>query len=576
MPPRTMHEAWRDAMADAQACACWLNCYLREFAGPAGEVDPRYAGFDRPGAGQGEPAWLRIGLPGGARLCIRLAHRDALGRCRFASAPYLKRGGEAWHRLDANALALCLLTALGGAHGPDPRLLAQSRNSVAVTAALLERAGHARRHGDVLLDAEQSMLWGHPLHPTPKSREGVPMAALLDCAPEARGAFRLFWFRIEPSLLRVSGTGPGDTLARLSGRDDAYPCHPWEAARLLAMPSLRQPIAQGHIAPLGALGEKVFPTSSVRTLYHPALDYFLKCSVHVRLTNCVRKNAWYELESAIALDRLLEGEWRALAAAVPGFEVLREPAATTLDFSTAGVDAPQARALLESFGILYRRNLPPEIRAAWRPQVAGALFTLDHEGRSVAAALLRPLARRHGRARATLRWFEAYAGLLLEGTWSALFEHGIVLEPHLQNTLLGLRDGWPARMWVRDMEGIKLTPSHWPDQRLGELPAQVRQSLRYTATQGWNRVAYCTLVNNLGEAVFHLAAGDRALEARLWRCVGAIARDWQRRHGTQPLLQALLAGAPLPAKNNLTLRLHGQADRHAGYTLLPSPLAAAP
>uniref|UniRef100_UPI0025EA668E IucA/IucC family protein n=1 Tax=uncultured Xanthomonas sp. TaxID=152831 RepID=UPI0025EA668E len=302
MSPLPMHDPWYDSLAQAQAITCWLNCYLREVALDRGLADFDYRGLDRPGIAAAGERWLRLRLPSGATLCVRLAHADRLGRCRFASAPYLKADGRPWHCLDAEALVRLLLQELSeGEHAPNLELLAQSANSIAITAQLLRQADAAQPTGEALIDAEQSMLWGHAFHPTPKSREGVPLEQVLACAPEARSAFPLFWFRIDPRLYRAQGDDVRATLAQAGGGADLYPCHPWEAERVLAHPLLRQAQARGWIEPLGERGLALRPTSSVRTLYHAELDHFLKLSVHVRLTNCVRKNAWYELVSATAL-----------------------------------------------------------------------------------------------------------------------------------------------------------------------------------------------------------------------------------------------------------------------------------
>ncbi|RBJ93413.1 iron transporter, partial [Xanthomonas oryzae pv. oryzae] len=533
----------------------------RECAIPQHAADFNYRGLDRPGPRVAEQRWLRIDLGQTGALCVRIACADRLGRCRFASTPFLKSAGKPWHSLDADALARCLLQTLAGTQTVNPELIAQSANSVAITAALLRQAHTATTTGEAMIDAEQSMLWGHALHPTPKSREGVDLDRVLACAPEARASFQLFWFHIDPRLLRMQGRDVRASLKQLSGSDDLYPCHPWEAQRLLDAPLLRTLQARGLMTPVGPLGDALRPTSSVRTLYHPELAYFLKCSVHVRLTNCVRKNAWYELESAVALTELLAPSWRALAAQVPGFDVMLEPAATSLevaqvDHALHAADPLAARALSESFGILYRQTISAVQRARWQPQVAAALFTCDAQGHSVCAARMQALGSAHiDRQKRTVLWFCAYAGLLLDGVWSALFQHGIALEPHLQNTVIGFADGWPTRVWIRDLEGTKLLAHHWPAARLHNVGERARQSLYYTPEQGWNRVAYCALVNNLAEAIFHLTEGNAALEARLWQCVGEIAARWQQRHGAQSALQGLLDGAPLPGKNNLGTRL---------------------
>jgi siderophore synthetase component len=393
---------------------------------------------------------------------------------------------------------------------------------------------------------------------------------VLDASPEARTHIPLYWFRIDPRLLRGYGRDVRATLAQVAGAANLYPCHPWEAQRLLAQPLMRHAIEQGWIAPVGEVGHALYPTSSVRTMYHPELEYFLKLSIHVRLTNCVRKNAWYELESAVALTALLAPSWQEVRTRQPGFDIMPEPAATTLDFSPLTDDADALRDMTESFGMLYRENLSVLQRQHYQPQVAGAVFTVDRHGASVCRQLVQSLGGHY--ARTAQQWFEAYASLLLDGVWLAFFEQGIILEPHLQNTVIGFERGLPARVWVRDLEGTKLVDSVWPESRLGALSARARASVQYPAALGWKRVAYCALVNNLAEAIFHLAGNDAALEQRLWFSIADMAARWQRRHGYQPLLQGLIDGDALPSKNNLRTRLFKRADRDSDYTDLPSPI----
>jgi len=570
-----MLEQWYAAQADAQAITCWLNCYLREFALPRAQADLDYRGLDRPaGLALSEGPLLRIDFAqSGYALCILLGHGSRLGRCTYTSAPYLKAAGEAWRCADARATIHFLLERLAPECGFNAELLAQCDNSIEITRHLLEHSAAATATGDALIDAEQGMLWGHALHPTPKSREGVPLEQMLACSPELRGEVPLYWFRIDPALLRTLGRDVRTTLAKVAGEEHLYPCHPWEAERVLAHPLLREARERGLIEPLGTLGMPLRPTSSVRTMYHAELDYFLKMSIHVRLTNCVRKNAWYELESAVAMTELLEPLWRDIGERVPGFGVLPEPAATTLDFSAVGGDADAHRELAESFGILYRDNPAALVRERYHPQVAGALFTHDRQGASVCKAMLRSSASSANYARTATAWFEAYAGLLLDGVWLAFFKHGIVLEPHLQNTVIGFDRGMPSRVWVRDLEGTKLVRERWPEQQLQGLSERARQSVHYGQELGWKRVAYCALVNNLAEAIFHLADGDATLEERLWTCIGIIAQRWQERFGAQPLLQGLLEGEALPSKNNLRTRLFKRADRDSDYTYLPNPIS---
>jgi len=582
MSPHVMRDQWYDALAQSQAIACWLNCYLREFALPAGEVDIDTSHADDPVAlGHAGGTGLRIRFPeAGYAIAVRTGRMSRLGRCDYISAPYLKRPGEPWRCADATGLVHFLLERVAPAVGFNAELLAQSVNSVDITRRLLARGLDKVASGDSLLDAEQAMIWGHAMHPTPKSREGVPVEDVLACSPEAGTRFPLYWFRVDAGLRKRYGMDVDATLLRAAGGEALYPCHPWEVERVLANPAFQAARAQGLIEPVGERGLALGPTSSVRTMYHADLDYFLKLSIHVRLTNCVRKNAWYELESAVALTRLLAPVWADVRRRVRGFDVLTEPAATTLDFGTASEDADAVRELTESFGMLYRDTLDGATRTRYRPAVAGALFATDRHGERPCEAMVREHAERAGLhyTAAAERWFDSYAALLLDGVWLAFFEHGVVLEPHLQNTVLGFENGLPTRVWVRDLEGTKLSDDAWAGPRLADMSPRARDSLLYPRDLGWKRVAYCALINNLGEAIFHIASGAGAgaafdqLEQRLWQVVGGIARRWGQRFGAESLLDALVDGADLPSKNNLRTRLFRRADRESDYTALPSPL----
>ncbi|MCY1407472.1 hypothetical protein D9M71_227750 [compost metagenome] len=82
-------------------------------------------------------------------------------------------------------------------------------------------------------------------------------------------------------------------------------------------------------------------------------------------------------------------------------------------------------------------------------------------------------------------------------------------------------------------------------------------------------------MNNLGEAIFHLADGQAALEQRLWQRVGQQLEQLCEELGHPEPLRGLCAGAALPSKENFMTRLMQRADRDAGYTTLPNPFCGA-
>jgi siderophore synthetase component len=563
-----------DGEAQRHAIECLLNCYLREYAMPRNEANLDYQAQDLPmSLRQVNGRCICIHLPSG-RLVVRIARASLLGRCHYVSAPYFKGNNQSWRPLHATELARLLCTPLSGAERVG-EMLQQVANSLQITRTFLRHARPANESTDSLLASEQHQLWGHALHPTPKSREGISHDDLLACSPEVGARFLLHWFKVDPTLIRHQGEDPRSTLRQLSGRDNAYPCHPWEVARVLADPLVQRAQQQGLLEYLGPLGQAMYPTSSVRTLYHPEMAYFMKFSMHVRLTNCVRKNAWYELDSAVALTRLLGPIMDELARQQPGFMLMPEPSATSLDLSVLGT-LEEAREVTECFGIVYRQNLAVADREHYQPQVAMALFTWDQQGRSVCRQQVQRYADNAGLSieQATLSWLQAYADQLLGGVLYCLFSQGVVLEPHLQNTLIGFaEDGLPSQVWIRDLEGTKLVPEIWPAERLSALDERTRQSVYYSAQKAWQRVGYCALVNNLGEAIFHLANGSSALEQQLWARIGDLLHRQSARLGHPPELRELCAGGPFPSKENFMTRLMMRADREAGYTSLHSPLA---
>jgi siderophore synthetase component len=159
----------------------------------------------------------------------------------------------------------------------------------------------------------------------------------------------------------------------------------------------------------------------------------------------------------------------------------------------------------------------------------------------------------------------------------AFFGHGVVLEPHLQNVLIGVdSSGWPVQAIFRDLEGTKLVASRHGALLAGLAPG-IARGLAYDDRRGWDRVAYCLLVNHLAEVAAAIAdrqPGEPAWEHELWRLARQVLTDAADEHGWPPQLRAVLAGVPLPAKANLRLRWARGADRDAGYVRVPNPLRA--
>ncbi|GHB01393.1 IucA/IucC family protein [Streptomyces chryseus] len=548
--------------ADEAVAHTLLNCLLREVSGPEHQTAVA--------AGR-----LLVRLPRcGVLLRVALRRTSLLGAHRF-TGPVTERRGGAWTEIGWRRLADCAHAELSlrtGAHNEEfLEQVASSHRGVRAALAAGPRPAVAGRHRTYLA-SEQSLLLGHRFHPTPKARGGDP-GAWASYAPEAGASFPLRRLAVREELIAEESAEPGaagplDRLRDGTGPVPAgyrlLPAHPWQYGLLREHPALRAATARGDIVDLGEGGAPFAATASVRTLYDG--ETFLKFSLNVRITNCVRKSAAYELAGAVALTRLLRPALADLAARFPGAALLREPAYRSLALpGPGGVPDP---GLLEGFGVIVREGLARRQLPGTTALLAAAVADEYPTGPGHISHLVGGAGPRFA-----LDWWEAYLGLLLPPVLAAYFDHGVVLEPHLQNVVVCVDDdSMPAQVLLRDLEGVKLLPEHHADA-LAALPAEVAGPLTYDAERGWDRVVYCLLVNHVAEMLAALADLYPDTEPALWAQVRATLRDHAGRHGCPPRLAALLAGVPLPAKANLLTRWERKADREAGYVRLPSPLA---
>ncbi|GAA0676938.1 IucA/IucC family protein [Streptomyces malaysiensis subsp. malaysiensis] len=568
--PMTSSPAATMASADHATAHTLLNCLLREVSGP--ERQSVVA-----------DGWLRLRLPRcGVLLRVGLRRASLIGAHRFTGPVSEQRDG-AWAEVSWRELAERVQRELQLRTGVrNDEFLDQVASSHAGMTAALEARGErsappaaadTTAH-DAYLASEQSLLFGHRFHPTPKARTGSA-DSWSRFAPEAGARFPLHHLAVRQEYVREESARPG-ALAALDrqggqrGQDGQgavpegfrlLPAHPWQYAMLREHRVLRAALARGEVLDLGPGGAEFAPTASVRTLYD-GRD-FLKFSLNVRITNCLRKNADYELSGAVALTRLLEPVAADLAARFPGCELLREPAYRTLDLGGE-------RQLIEGFGVIVREGLAARLR----PGLTALLAAAVADEYPTSGAQISRLLPDVGPDRLSA-WWRAYLDLLVPPVLAAYFDHGVVLEPHLQNVVIGVdpADGTPRQVLFRDLEGTKLVPEHHA-AALAALPEAVARPLTYERERGWDRVVYCLLVNHVAEMVAALADRCPGLEPALWSAVRRVLCERSAAHDHPPALRALVAGVPLPAKANLLTRWARRADRHAGYVRIASPLAS--
>ncbi|MFI9819544.1 IucA/IucC family protein [Streptomyces sp. NPDC052013] len=506
-PPADDDASTNDTLAgraDALAAVPLLNCLLREVAEPLEDGD-RHRTYRLPGVDR----LLRV------RGTRRPTHPEV-----FAAG--------AWHRIGHVELVKLAAEELrrhtGVSNHELPGEMIDSRDAVA---ALLAARARATPPDDPYLRSEQSLVTGHTHHPAPKARGGGPAACWLPYAPEAYARFPLTLLALREDTL----VDEGDTTAldRLGSAPPGYrllPAHPWQLD--LASRDLAPAFADGRLLRLGTTTSPVWPTAAIRTVYAPEHDLFCKFSLDVRITNDIRRLWRHDLLRLRATDAAV---CRAFAAFDGTAAWLSDRGHRTADFA------------YEQLAVVVRDGLRGRLLPGATPYLAAALVE-GFDGNPLAAT---------GDPAA---WWEAYLTQVVPPVLTAFAGHGVVLEAHLQNTLIALdATGTPVQALFRDAEGVKLLRGAAGTAGLPEVSREA----------GWERLVYCLVVNHLAEIAAALAELHPGLDP--WPAV----RRELARHDL-PEAAALLTAPTLPGKTNLLLRWTGADGAAARYRPLPNPL----
>jgi siderophore synthetase component len=613
-PSETTSGATRTSRAHDAAVAAatetMLNCYMRE----GGEWRPVPA-QDVPGLAQPGDTHLAA-LPFEdlrSMLLVGITHLSPTHRHRFRMPVSIAVAGGNPVAVTLDTVAGMLVDELGETHmgdepttrehrGPDPTaILNRIRASIRAVSSFL-----AAREDDIdelwsaaplrFIDSEQAQLLGNVLHPAPKSRSEMSDEQLMAYAPETAARFQLHWLAVAASLVEHdSATGtPAPQLVEALLRDDPQvdgaaldaaleglgervlvPIHPWELDHLRAHDAVVGALIEdGQIVDLGPLGTPVTPTTSVRTVYNADWPFQLKLSLHVRVTNTLRVTQPLDLRRGVATARLLRSEVGTRAAELaPDFVLLQEPAYLAVR---------HGGELINGLSVILRDN-------RWHGEAgedATALTTLtqDHPfgGDSRLAAIVAAIAEREGRERGDVarEWFGRYAELMLVALVRLYADIGLTLEPHQQNVVLELEDGWPVRAVYRDAQGIFHRQAAHDDLVAVAPDSAGGPESVFPEALADQRLVYYPFLNNALGVVNALGVAGAIDEMALLADLKALLERERERGGRYPmtLLDRLLDDRTWPCKANLTTRMHdtnelpGDIAGNASYVDLLNPL----
>ncbi|WP_261385924.1 IucA/IucC family protein [Tateyamaria omphalii] len=517
-----------------------------------------------------------------ARLRAEVTYWSLVGPHDFGTVTIFDQTVKMWRPAHpAQVITMLLMECEARISGADSNGMLELMRRVLNSYDQISKLGqNARGPSASFLSAEQGLHFGHWLHPTPKSREGMTDWQQAVYAPEFRNSFQLHYFAADNTLVEAGSADaqsthalladiPGLALDDIGPDETVIPLHPLQAQAMLLRPEVQALIAAGHLRNLGLRGGKFAATSSVRTVYASDYRWMLKFSLPVKITNSHRVNLHHELEAGVVMARLL----KKIGPLSPRFQIINDPAFVTLslpDCSESG------------FEVIFREN--PFMGQAGDGVVTIAALTADPlpGQHSLLSRSVMDLSRRENSlpSKIALRWFKAYLDCAVRPALDLYERWGIALEAHQQNSLLDIGSGLPTRAFFRDNQGYYVADTLL--DTLSGLEPSLRniKALCFAEAEINERYCYYLIVNQVFSIISRLGRDGLADESALvtrFRAflqeVGTLAKG-----PAAGFVKFVLNADHLPAKGNLLTRLHDvdelQADgEKAVYVRLANPLA---
>lgn len=453
---------------------------------------------------------------------------------------------------------------------------------------------------------EQWVVDGHPLHPGAKLKAGMLPADVMRYSPEwearpdvrivaaAKSHCRVATFKSDgPSnVLRREYPALGsivDHALRRRGLDpDDYewiPVHPWQFERTIPDFYVDE-IRRRTIVPLP---EAILPTAAlmaVRSLA-PIGDgsrhrHHLKTAVNVQMTGAVRTVS----PQAAANGPMLASVLTELQLRERRFDdrlvVLLEDVGVCFDPQGHDLSEERRAQLGKNLAAVLRENSEAYVRPGEIAMPASALLAESPlRGGPIVAESVARYARRLRCApnAAVVAMLKDYAAVTVPGILTLMTRYGVGLEAHLQNCVLVFRDGWPVRMLVRDMGGVRILPSrlerHGVAVRL--LPGSATLALDDDDLR--HKVGYAFLQNHWGELIACLVRNYDVAERDCWQPLAEACKAEFRRLADDPFTTADARAdaadffrSHLALKALTTMRLLGDVTKYS-FSEVANPLA---
>ena len=536
-------------------------------------------------------------------LAIGVSFRSLVGRHRLTKVYQQQVNQWSWQAIDTLSAIMLLINNIYSDKSSSEakpvreqqlELMSRTIESHQVMSQYIEQRMHdPRLHNDDFIDSEQSILYGHWLHPTPKSRQGIHSWQHEFYTPELNARFQAHFFAAERELISQNSildktaeniiqdlVAADEHHAFTKAIDEALknnqvliPVHPLQAQWLLHQKYVQELIDQKKLTNIGLMGPYFTPTSSVRTLYCEELDYMLKFSIPVKITNSLRSNMAHELEAGVVVAKLLRKS--RFSEYYPKFQTIDDPAYISLNLADNKESGFEVIIRDNPFGI-KNKNKKEALSIAsitQEPLLPGTDSRL--------AKMVQDLAKKKKLSikDASLFWFDAYWHCSIEPAIRLYDEHGIALEAHQQNSLLEVSESYPTCYYYRDNQGFYLSQS-MRNKLIKQEPGLLKtEDLFYDDAMIRDRFSYYLVINQLFSVINRFALDGLIEESELLKFSHKklLQLAAQTNGVGEELIYSILNRHAIPCKGNLLTRIDDvdelQADLElAVYTQFKNPL----
>ncbi|WKN14877.1 IucA/IucC family siderophore biosynthesis protein [Streptomyces sp. JUS-F4] len=388
---------------------------------------------------------------------------------------------------------------------------------------------------------ETGMTEGHPCFVANNGRLGFGVDEYRAYAPETAAEIRLVWLaaRRDRATFTAGAGLDYDTLItdelseatreRFDGAlrglgldpQDYFllPVHPWQWWNKLAV-TFAGELAERHLVVLGEGEDGYLAQQSIRTFFnadHPEKHY-VKTALSVLNMGFMRGLSAAYMEATPAINDWLAGlvERDDLLRGAR-FSIIRERAAIGYhhrSYEAATVKGSPYRKMLAA---LWRESPVPGLRPGERVATMASLLHTDHEGGSVAGALI---------AESGLdpqAWLRHYLDAYLVPVLHSFYAYDLVYMPHGENVILVVEDGVVTRTIFKDIaeEIAVMDPDAVLPPRVERIRAEVPEDMKLLS-----------VFTDVFDCFFRFLGAGLATEGVLdedtfWRTVAACVRDYQ-------------------------------------------------